>query len=339
MEQMHINFAHFKSEISLMDYFNTEDKCKAAIAQQRWGDDNAVCPYCGCTHTYMTKEGRYICKECNSRFSVTVGTIFENTKVSLRKWFLAMYKVASTKKGVSSHQLARDIEVTQKTAWFMLHKIRGLFGITDEIELDGEVEMDEMYLGGRETNKHNSKRTEGTQGRSTKTKTPIFGMLQRDGKVVAMKVEDTKGATLMPIVEQFVKEGTVTYTDEASIYNNLTKKGYDHLLVNHGKREFVRSSDIHTNGIEGFWAHFKRVIFSTYHCVSKDYVQRYIDEQLYRWNTREEKSSYRFHDMFCKACKHFDYSDVLSLSTVVDIEYRQFSKQVYYAWYTRGEVA
>jgi hypothetical protein len=110
------------------------------------------------------------------------------------------------------------------------------------------------------------------------------------------------------------------------------------LFVNHGKREFVRSSDIHTNGIEGFWAHFKRVIFSTYHCVSKDYVQRYTDAQLYRWNTREEKSSYRFHDMFCKAVKHFDYNDVLSLSTIVDIEYRQFSKQVYYAWYTRGEV-
>lgn len=339
MEQMHINFTHFKSEKSLMRFFDTEDKCKAAIAQERWDDGAAVCPYCGSTHTHLCKDGRYICKGCQRKFSVTVGTIFENTKVSLRDWFLAMYKVASTKKGVSSHQLARDIEVTQKTAWFMLHKIRSLFGITDEIELDGEVEMDEMYLGGRETNKHNDKRTEGTQGRSTKTKTPIFGMLQRDGKVVAMKVEDTKGATLMPIVEQFVKEGTVTYTDEASIYNNLSKKGYDHLFVNHGKREFVRSSDIHTNGIEGFWAHFKRVVFSTYHMVSKDYLSRYIDEQMYRWNTREEKSSYRFHDMFVKAVKHFDYNDVLSLSTVVDIEYRTFHNKVYYEWYTRNSVA
>ena len=335
MEQtMRINFTHFKSEISLMNYFNTEDKCKAAIAQQRWGDDNAICPYCGSTHTHLCSDGRYICKGCQRKFSVTVGTIFENTKVPLRRWFLAMYKVASTKKGVSSHQLARDLEVTQKTAWFMLHKIRGLYGITDETVLEGTVEMDEMYLGGRETNKHDSKRTEGTQGRSTKTKTPIFGMLQRDGKVVAMKVEDTKGATLMPIVGQFVKEGTVTYTDEASIYNNLTKNGYDHLFVNHGKREYVRSSDIHTNGIEGFWAHFKRVIFSTYHCVSKDYVQRYIDEQMYRWNTREEKSSYRFHDMFCKAVKHFDYNSVLALSSVVDTEYRTFHNKVYYAWYS-----
>ena len=333
MEQMHINFTHFKSEISLMDYFDTEDKCKAAIAQQRWGDDNAVCPYCGSTHTHLCSDGRYICKGCQRKFSVTVGTIFENTKVSLRRWFLAMYKVASTKKGVSSHQLARDLEVTQKTAWFMLHKIRGLFGITDEIELDGEVEMDEMYLGGRETNKHESKKVAGTQGRSTKTKTPIFGMIERDGKVVAMKVEDTKGATLMPIVSQFVKEGTVTYTDEHAGYVGLNAN-YSHMIVNHGKREFVRCKDIHTNSIEGFWGHFKRVIFSTYHCVSKDYVQRYIDEQMYRWNTREEKSSYRFHDMFNKAVKHFDYNSVLVLSSVVDIEYRTFHNRVYYAWYS-----
>ena len=334
MEQtMRINFTHFKSEISLMDYFNTEDKCKAAIAQQRWGDDNAICPYCGSTHTHLCSDGRYICKGCQRKFSVTVGTIFENTKVSLRRWFLAMYKVASTKKGVSSHQLARDLGVTQKTMWFMLHKIRGLYGITDEIELDGEVEMDEMYLGGRETNKHESKKVAGTQGRSTKTKTPIFGMIERDGKVIAMKVEDTKGATLMPIVSQFVKEGTVTYTDEHAGYVGLNAN-YNHMIVNHGKREFVRCKDIHTNSIEGFWGHFKRVIFSTYHCVSKDYVQRYIDEQVYRWNTREEKSSYRFHDMFNKAVKHFDYNSVLSLSSVVDTEYRTFHNRVYYAWYS-----
>lgn len=330
MEQMHINFTHFKSEISLMDYFDTEDKCKAAIAQERWGEGEAVCPYCGSTHTHICKDGRFICKGCQRKFSVLVGTIFENTKVSLRKWFLAMYKVASTKKGVSSHQLARDIEVTQKTAWFMLHKIRGLFGITDEIELDGEVEMDEMYLGGRETNKHESKRTEGTQGRSTKTKTPIFGMIQRGGRVIAMKVTDTKGATLMPIVGQFVREGSTTYTDEANIYHKLEENGYEHLFVNHSQREFVRCNDIHTNGIEGFWAHFKRVVFSTYHMVSRDYLSRYIDEQVYRWNTRDEKSSFRFHDMFVKAVKHFDYCDVLSLSSVIDVKVWKEKHDSYY---------
>lgn len=251
MEQIHINFAKFDSLIQIADYFHSEDICKQAIAQERWGDGEAVCPYCGSTHTYMTAEGRYICNDCNTHFSVTVGTIFENTKVSLRKWFLAMYLVSSHKKGVSSCQLARDIKVTQKTAWFMLHKIRGLYGQSDATVLDGEVEMDEMYLGGRETNKHESKRTEGTQGRSTKTKTPIFGMIEREkGTVVAMKVENTQGATLMPIVSQFVEEGATTYTDEASIYNKLTENGYDHLFVNHGKREYVRANNIHTNGIE-----------------------------------------------------------------------------------------
>ena len=338
-EMLHIDFTEFESLIALVDFFNTEDKCKQAIAQERWGDGEAVCPYCGCTHTYMTKEGRYICKECAKHFSVTVGTIFENTKVSLRKWFMAMYLVSSTKKGVSSHQLSRDLAVTQKTAWFMLHKIRGLYGQSDSVSLNGEVEMDEMYLGGREANKHESKRTEGTQGRSTKTKTPIFGMLQRDGKVVAMKVEDTKGATLMPIVSQFVESGSTTYTDEASIYNKLGENGYEHVFVNHSQREFVRCKDIHTNGIEGFWAHFKRVVFSTYHMVSKDYLQRYIDEQAYRWNTRDEKSSYRFKDMFKRAAKTFDYADVLSLSSVVDTEYRTFAHNVYYHWHMHGKSA
>ena len=311
---LHINFAKFESLIQIADYFDSEAKCKAAIAQERWGD-TVVCPYCGSTHCHQCADGRYICKGCQNKFSVLVGTIFENTKISLRKWFMAMYLISSHKKGISSCQLARDINVTQKTAWFILHKVRGLYGQNDSTVLNGDVEMDEMYLGGRETNKHNSKRTEGTQGRSTKTKTPIFGMIERDGSVVAMKVENTQGATLMPIVSQFVEEGSTTYTDELSAYNKLTENGYNHLLVNHGKREFVRANDIHTNSIEGFWGHFKRVIFSTYHCVSKDYVQRYIDEQVYRWNTREEKASVRFHDMFSKACMHFDYSDVLSLSS------------------------
>jgi transposase-like protein len=187
-----------------------------------------------------------------------------------------------------------------------------------------------MYLGGRETNKHESKRTEGTQGRSTKTKTPIFGMIEREGKVIAMKVENTQGATLMPIVSQFVESGSTTYTDEASIYHKLEQNGYNHVFVNHGQREYVRAKDIHTNSIEGFWAHFKRVVFSTYHCVSKDYLQRYIDEQVYRWNTREESASYRFEDMFSKACKHFDYCDVLALSSVVSIEHFRIRRTVNY---------
>ena len=337
--KLHINFAKFNSLIAIAEYFSTDDICKSAIAQERWNDGVAVCPYCGGTHCYMTAEGRYICKDCHKHFSVLVGTIFENTKISLRKWFMAMYLISSHKKGVSSCQLARDINVTQKTAWFILHKVRGLYGQSDANVLDGDVEMDEMYLGGRETNKHESKKTPNNQGRSTKTKTPIFGMIERDGSVVAMKVENTQGKTLLPIVGQFVSDTARVYTDELSAYNGLEKQGYYHQIVNHGKREFVRSIDIHTNSIEGFWAHFKRVVFSTYHMVSKDYLSRYIDEQVYRWNTRDEKASYRFHDMFGKAVKHFDYNNVLSLSSVVDTEYRTFKLKVYYHWYVANKVA
>ena len=331
-----IDFTQFDSLLQVADYFTTNDICKHTIAEARWTDGEAVCPYCGGKHCKMGKDGRYLCKDCRRKFNVTVGTIFENTKLPLRKWFMAMYLISSHKKGVSSLQIMRDINVTQKTAWFLLHKIRGLYGITDEIALDGEVEMDEMYLGGSEINKHESKKTEGTQGRSTKTKTPIFGMIQRGGNVVAMKVDDTKGATLMPIVSQFVESGATTYTDEANIYHKLSENGYEHLFVNHSQREYVRANDIHTNGIEGFWAHFKRVIFSTYHCVSKDYVQRYIDEQTYRWNTRKMSASYRFEDMFKKAVKHFEYSDVLSLSSVVDVVAWKTKHDSYY-W--AGKVA
>ena len=327
-----INFNNFKSIISVINYFNEEDICKKALVDARWGDD-VVCPFCGQHHCATRKDGKFRCNKCKRNFSCLKGTIFENTKLPLQKWFIAMYLISSHKKGVSSCQIMRDCEVMQKTAWFMLQKIRSLYGITDDVALDGEVEMDEMYLGGREANKHQDKHVDGTQGRSTKTKTPIFGMQQRNGNVVAMKVEDTKGATLMPIVEQFVESGATTYTDEATIYNKLTENGYIHQFVNHSQREYVRASDIHTNSIEGFWAHFKRVIFSTYHMVSKDYLQRYIDEQVYRWNTRKESTSFRFADMFKRAAKSFDYTDVLSLSSVVSIEhFREYRVMYYNLW-------
>ena len=333
-----INFNNFNSIIAVINYFNDEDICKKALVEARWGDD-VVCPFCGQHHCSTRKDGKFRCNKCKRNFSCLKGTIFENTKLPLQKWFVAMYLISSHKKGVSSCQIMRDCEVTQKTAWFILHKVRGLYGITDEIALDGEVEMDEMYLGGREINKHQDKHVEGTQGRSTKTKTPIFGMQQRNGNVVAIKVDNTKGATLMPIVSQFVETGTTTYTDEATIYNKLTENGYIHQFVNHSQREYVRAKDIHTNGIEGFWAHFKRVIFSTYHMVSKDYLQRYIDEQTYRWNTRKETASYRFADMFCKACKAFDYADVLALSSVVNLADWKRRRQSYNDIYAAFNVA
>ena len=222
---MRLALEHFNSLISLVNHFNNDKRCRDFITEQRWGKV-VVCPHCGCTHVYVCGNGdnQFKCAECHKRFSCLVGTIFENTKLPLQKWFMAMYLISSHKKGISSHQLARDIEVTQKTAWYILHKVRTLFNQYDDTALEGEVEVDEMYLGGRETNKHESKKTEKTQGRSTKTKTPIFGMVARKGEARAIVVSNTKAATLVPIIKQFVADNTYIFTDELSSYAGLAKE-------------------------------------------------------------------------------------------------------------------
>ena len=194
-----IDFSHFNSIIELTSYFNSEEKCKKVIFESRWNKHDVVCPFCGQRHCTTRTDGRFHCSHCKANFSVTVGTIFENTKIPLVKWFLAMYLISCHKKGISSVQLATDIHVTQKTAWYILHKVRTLYKQDDNVQLYGLVECDEMYLGGRETNKHESKKTAKTQGRSTKTKTPIFGM------TMVWKTEDVNELT------GEVKEKTHTY--------------------------------------------------------------------------------------------------------------------------------
>ena len=319
-----INFNHFNSIFELTSYFNTEDKCKKAIFDSRWDKNDIVCPFCGEHHCKTRKDGSFRCNKCGKNFSVTVGTIFENTKISLRKWFLAMYLISCHKKGISSVQLATDIKVTQKTAWFILHKVRTLFAQDDNVVLSGVVECDEMYLGGRETNKHEIKKTKGTQG-GAKTKTPVFGMTMKwktedvdteTGEVkekthtyeVAKKVVDTKSSTIIPLIRHFVADGSTVVTDESSVYNGLNAH-YNHVFVCHSEKEFTVGS-FTTNGIEGFWGHFKRVIFGTYHFVSKTYLERYIDEAVYRFNTKELKESDRFSYMFRKAIGTVKYMDI-----------------------------
>ena len=263
-----IDFSNFNSIISVIRHFSSEKVCRQALAEARWKDD-AVCPHCGKHHCVKRTDGRVRCNQCKHNFSCTTGTIFENTNLSLQKWFIAMYLISSHKKGVSSHQIARDCEVTQKTAWYMLQKIRTLFAQDDSVALGGEIEADEMYLGGREINKHESKRTAGTQGRSTTTKPPIFGMVEREkGKAVVIKVEDTKAKTLMPIIKQFVKENAHIFTDDLTSYSSLSKEGYIHDVIQHGQRMYSNGKGVTTNNIEGFWGHIKRMVFGIYHSVS-----------------------------------------------------------------------
>lgn len=307
-----IDFSKFDNILSITTYFNTKEKCQQAIIESRWSDGDVVCPYCGAHHCSKRGDGRFRCNHCLKNFSCLVGTIFENTKLPLIKWFVAMYLISSHKKGVSSHQLSRDINVTQSTAWYMLQKIRLLFPQTDEEAFEGSVECDEVYIGGKEKWKHKSMRTSHTQGRSTLTKTPVFGMMERSyiedekGDIVPMTyvhafvVEKTDKATLQPIIKQFIAEGSMVVTDELNAYNGLRGMGYDHAIVNHGAEEYAKG-DIFTNSIEGFWSHFRRMITGCYHDVSDEHLQQYIDEAVYRWNTRKMDESERFAHMFAKS--------------------------------------
>ena len=308
-----IDFSQFDSLIEMTLYFNNEDTCKNAIIETRWGNgeqQDVICPYCGKHHCKMSKSGRFHCTACNKNFSCKVGTIFEDSNLSLVKWFIAMYLISSHKKGISSCQLARDIHVTQKTAWYILHKVRALYAQDDSVALEGEVECDEVYIGGKEKWKHQSMRTPKTQGRSTKTKTPVFGMMERTeilneygelefmSYVRAMVVENTNGATLLPIISQFVAEDSTVFTDELNSYNHLSEMGYEHKICNHGNFQFVCEDKVYTNNIEGFWSHFRRMISGCYHDVSDVHLQSYIDEACFRWNTRKMSESDRFAQMF-----------------------------------------
>lgn len=309
-----VNFSHFDSVFALTSHFTSNEICKDFLAQQRW-DDDVVCPYCGEHHCYRCVDGRFLCpnRDCHKKFNSTVGTIFEASRIPLTKWFLAIYLVSSHKKGISSHQLGRDISVTQKTAWFMLQKVRSCFAQDDSVALEGEVEIDEAYVGGDNKWRHEWKKKKHGQGGANKS--AIFGMIQRDnGHVVAIHVPNTTKETIIPIINQFIEvNGTTIYTDESVIYKTLTKEnGYKHFTCNHSLKEFSVGG-VGINSMEGFRSHFKRMIDGVYHHISIAYLQRYVDEECFRWNTKHLKSGARFEIVFGACLGKFTYDDVKSV--------------------------
>lgn len=193
----------FNSLYDFLDAFPTEDSCIKYLELQVWENGIPVSPYDPTSKVYNRGDGMYRCKNTGKNFNVRIGTMFEGTKVPLRKWFVAIYLITSTKKGISSTQLSRDISVTYKTAWFMNHRIRECFGIVMEEKLDGEVELDETFVGGKNKNRHRNKKVKNSQGRSFKDKVPVMGMLQRGGKIVCKVVRDTSYKSLTaPIFER-----------------------------------------------------------------------------------------------------------------------------------------
>ncbi len=286
----------FNTLFELFEAFPTEQSCIDHLEKLRWSGI-VVSPFDTTSVVYKCRDNKYRCKNTGKYFNVKTKTLFDNTKVSLRKWFAAIWLVTCHKRGVSSIQLSTDIGVTQKTAWFMLHRIRKAFGISNDDEnttLESEVEIDETFVGGK------NKKVEKCQGRSFKDKVPVFGMIQRGGKLIAKVVIDTTSATLNKIIRRHIREDSVIYTDGWG-YGNI-KTDYHQRSVDHGSgfygTSFVTNDgkliSVNTNSIENAWTHLKRTVIGTYYKIGKKHMQSYVDEFEFRFNTRKQTVTQRF---------------------------------------------
>lgn len=291
----------FKSIQDVILRFSTEKACEEYLEQLRW-NGKPVCPHCGSGKVYRTSAIRqpYKCgnKECHKKFSVRIGLIFEASNVPLTKWFIAIYLNSAHKKGISSLQLGRDINVTQKTAWFMLMRIRELMRVKEEVKLNNVVEVDETYVGGKMKNKHKAIRAQfkkegGYLSGHAGNKTGVLGLIQRDKKCVTVKIIDSTKQTLKEMVADNVETSATIITDSLNAYRGLAKTFADHQVIHHEKNMFV-DGDIYTNTVEGFFSLLKRSIFGIYHQCSHKHLARYCDETAYRYNLRDIKDTERF---------------------------------------------
>lgn len=287
----------FKNILEMLTKLPDENSCREYLEYMRW-NDKPCCSHCG----YKKKiyklnvkgefNGLYKCALCRKRFTVKVGTIFEGSHISLQKWLYAIFIFSSHKKGISSHQLAKDLSLTQKSAWFMLGRIRLILEPKEEVQkFTGVSTMDESFVGGKNKNRHRDKKVPFSQGRSYKDKTPVFGIMN-NGLLITKVIPNTKAQTLKPIIRDLVEKGSIIVTDEWKGYWGL-KNEFDHIVVNHMRKEYV-NGNFSTNDVENFWSHLKRGIYGIYHKVSPEHLHRYTAEFTYRFNMRNLNEVARF---------------------------------------------
>lgn len=293
----------FKNLIDVIEHFKDPKVGLKHLAALRWSKGMA-CPHCGSPNFYVFKdEVTFKCaeKQCNLKFNAKTKTIFENTKIPLQKWFAAIYLISSHKKGISSIQVGKDIDVTQKTAWFMMHRIRVMMQYKPDTKLSGTVEVDETFVGGKQINQHQSpyakeKRKKDNKGKRDplKNKYTVMGGVERDGRLILQHV--TSNLSMIPpkfIISNVTKKATV-YTDELASYKFILEQGFTkHETISHGMHEYARG-EVSTNTIEGAFSLFKRGYIGIYHYMSHKHLQRYCDEFAYRYSTRHLGETERF---------------------------------------------
>ena len=266
-------------------YFSDPDRCFQYALNLRWPNGVVSCPRCGSEkHSFIKTRRIWFCSGCKKQFTLKVGTIFEDSPLGLDKWMCAFWMICNCKNGVSSCEIARSIGITQKSAWFMMHRIRKAMHDDSPALLSGEVGADETFIGGKARNMHIAKRQRRITGTGTKDKTAVMGILERGGKVRTSVVPNRKKKVLQAEVKKHVEAGAALYTDALKSYDGMAKD-YAHQVIDHAVA-YV-DGRIHTNGLENFWSLLKRGIGGTYVSVEPFHLFRYLDEQSFRYNNRK----------------------------------------------------
>jgi transposase-like protein len=275
-------------------FFSDHQRTFDYAVKLRWPDGKVTCPRCNSTeHSFISTRRMWFCKGCKKQFTVKVGTIFEDSALGMDKWMIAVWLIVNAKNGISSYEVSRALGITQKSAWFMMHRVRLALHEKHFVQLGGsgkEVEVDETFIGGLARNMHAEKRKRRITHTGTKDKTAVQGILERGGEVRATVVSNRKKHLLQANIRAHVAAQSAIYTDALMSYMGLKQQGFEHQVIDHAER-YV-DGQVHTNGLENFWSLFKRGLKGTYISVEPFHLFRYMDEQVFRYNNRATKKRF-----------------------------------------------